>query len=135
MNVDQTNKDVYVFFFGDQLVNSDYLPGYISKDSTNNTKLELPTSASNNINPQKPSSLSKVVVVGVSIGSVSAALAIVAGLSIIYKRSKKSQVQSESMQNNLNSFNEVQINNDKYPTPQFASQQLQQQRIQDPEFP
>ncbi|GBC05063.1 hypothetical protein RclHR1_00600026 [Rhizophagus clarus] len=134
-NIDQTNKVVYTFFIGDQLITSDYLSVFDKQYSTNKTNPQLPTTSSNNINPQQPPSSSKVIIVGVAIGSVSAALAIFAGLSMIYKRSKRSQVPSGSVHNDPNSSNGVQFNNDKYPTPQLASQQLQHQRIQDPEFP
>jgi hypothetical protein len=79
----------------------------------NETKPQLPTSTSIKIDPQQSSSLSKVVIVGVSIGSVSAALAMFAVLSIVYRRTKKSKVQSEDVLNNPNSFYGVKIDNYK----------------------
>ncbi|CAB5391161.1 unnamed protein product [Rhizophagus irregularis] len=79
---------------------------------TNETQLQLPTSTNTNINPPQ-SLLSKVVIIGISIGSVSIVLIILAALSIAYKRAKKNKLQL-GVPNDQNSFNGVQINDDKY---------------------
>ncbi|CAB4416566.1 unnamed protein product [Rhizophagus irregularis] len=77
----------------------------------NEAQPQIPTSTNTNINPQQPSSLSKVVIVGISIGSVSLVLTILSVLSIAhYKRTKKSKVQLGGVPNDPNS---VEINDDK----------------------
>ncbi|RGB29337.1 hypothetical protein C1646_672541 [Rhizophagus diaphanus] len=129
-NIDQTNKVIYSFLFSDPTqVTSNVISSFREVKSSNNPKPQLPTSTSNKINPQQPSSLSKVVIVGISIVSVSVALAIFA--AVAYKRKKKSRVQSGDVLNNLN--------NDKYHfeyqqqyTSQFASQQSQQHYTRNP---
>ncbi|CAB4495219.1 galactose oxidase [Rhizophagus irregularis] len=106
---DQTNKDIYLFFFGDPQIFSVSLSLIIN--STNEAQPQIPTSTNTNINPQQPSSLSKVVIVGISIGSVSLVLTILSVLSIAhYKRTKKSKVQLGGVPNDPNS---VEINDDK----------------------
>lgn len=74
-------------------------------EQTNETQLQLPTSSNTNINPQQPL-LSKVVIVGISIGSVSIVLTILAALSIAYKRAKKNKILL-GVPNDQNSFNGV----------------------------
>ncbi|CAB4416564.1 unnamed protein product [Rhizophagus irregularis] len=107
--IDQTNKIIYAFLFGDSQISSYPLLVF---GQTNETQLQLPTSTNTNINPQQPL-LSKMVIVGISIGSVSIVLTILAALSIAYKRAKKNKLQL-GVPNDQNSFNGVQINDDKY---------------------
>ncbi|CAB4386952.1 unnamed protein product [Rhizophagus irregularis] len=106
---DQTNKDIYVFIFGYSQIFSSNLSFF--KNGTNEAQPPIPTSTNTNINPKQPSSLSKVVIVGISIGSVSLVLTILSVLSIAhYKRTKKSKVQLGGVPNDPNS---VEINDDK----------------------
>ncbi|PKY49270.1 galactose oxidase [Rhizophagus irregularis] len=103
---DQTNKEIYMFVFGYPQIFSTLM-----KNSANEAQPQIPTSTNTNINPQQPSSLSKVVIVGISIGSVSLVLTILSVLSIAhYKRTKKSKVQLGGVPNDPNS---VEINDDK----------------------
>ncbi|CAB4495226.1 galactose oxidase [Rhizophagus irregularis] len=131
-NIDQTNKVIYSFLFGNpSQITSNVISSFIKVNSSNNPKPQLPTSTSNKINPQQPSSLSKVVIVGVSIVSVSVALAIFAAISVAYKRKKKNQVQSGDVLDNLNNEKNHYEYQQQY-TSQFASQQSQQHYTRDP---
>ncbi|POG76550.1 hypothetical protein GLOIN_2v1838068 [Rhizophagus irregularis DAOM 181602=DAOM 197198] len=108
---DQTNKDIYIFVFGYPQIFSSSLSLIKNMANANEAQPQIPTSTNTNINPQQPSSLSKVVIVGISIGSVSLVLTILSVLSIAhYKRTKKSKVQLGGVPNDPNS---VEINDDK----------------------
>ncbi|RGB23700.1 hypothetical protein C1646_774135 [Rhizophagus diaphanus] len=64
---DQANKDIYMFKFDYSQIYSYSLSSLIN--STHEAQPQIPTSTNTNINPQQPSSLSKVVIV-VQLGDV-----------------------------------------------------------------
>jgi hypothetical protein len=121
------NNDIIVFLCDSPQISSFSLSIF---EDTNETKSQPPTFTSININPQQPSSLSKAVVVGVSIGSVSVVLIIYSALSITYKRAKKNKMRL-GVPNDPNSFNGVQINDDN----ECTNSEYQQQHTQDPQDP